>query len=302
MIDIHEQYSGDYSGVLCGFTYNGIHSGTYHVDFIPDASDRWFSGADWETFETDVQWHAGGYYYGNSVNIREFSLKCFYEEVTRKQREDIRKWLHRNTSGNLIFDDMPFVYWNVRPAGIINGEEYIDSGRYSGTFTITFKAYNPFGYLTRKSNSGSENDNANDYCDLIPTSQMPAAPTTASRSFYVYNPGREACGLSLKLSGSAGKPIEFINNTNGSRCIIQGLPSGGLVLDINADTGMITAHTASSTANAELAFVYHDRGYVKLNPGTNQIQILEKNSSGSWVSPTSLALTQLEIDYAPRIL
>ena len=297
MIDINEQYSGDYSGVLCGFSYNGINSSTYHVDFIPDASDLWFAGTDWDVYDSDIAWHNGGYYYGNAAKAKEFTLKCYYEEITRKQREDIRKWLHRNTSGNLMFDSMPFVYWKVRPSKIIDGQEYIDSGRYSGTFTVTFKAYEPFGYLTRKSNSGSETDNANDYCDLILTSQMPAAPTTSSRTFNVYNPGREVCGLSMYLSGSTSNPIEFLNSTNGSRCIIQSLPRTSLVLDINAETGMITTHTNGSTANA-----YHDRGYLSLNPGLNQIQILEKNSAGSWVTPTTLTLTRIGIDYAPRVL
>ncbi len=297
-----EQYSGDYSGILCGFSYNGTNSSTYHVDFIPDASDRWFAGTEWDVYDTDVAWHDGGYYYGNAVKAREFTLKCFYEEITKKQREDIRQWLHRNTYGQLIFDDMPFVYWNVRPVKMIEGQEYLDSGRYSGTFVITFKAYNPFGYLTRKSNTGSETDDANDYCDLIPSNQMPAAPTTSDRTFSVYNPGREACGLSIVLRGSASNPIEFLNNTNGTRCILSSLAPTNRVLDINADTGMITIHSPSSTSNAELGFQCHDRGYVKLNPGTNQIQILEKNSSGNWVTPTTLSLTSISIDYAPRIL
>ena len=297
-----EQYSGDYSGILCGFSYNGVNSSTYHVDFIPDASDRWFAGTEWDVYDTDVAWHNGGYYYGNSVKIREFTLKCYYEEITKKQREDIRRWLHRNTYGQLMFDDMPFVYWNVRPGKIVDGNEYNDSGRYSGTFTITFRAYNPFGYLTRKSNNGTENDNANDYCDLKSTNEMPVEPTTSSQLFYVYNPGRESCGLSLALSGHTNNPVEFLNLTNKTRCIINELPAQNLVLDINGDTGMITTHTSATTANAELGFVYHDRGYIKLNPGTNQIQILEKNSSGSWVTPTSLSLTSINIDYAPRIL
>lgn len=301
MIDINEQYSGDYSGILCGFSYNGINSSVYHVDYIPDASDLWFAGTDWDIYDADVAWHNGGYYYGNAAKVKEFSLKCYYEEITRKQREDIRKWLHRNTSGNLMFDSMPFVYWKVRPANIIEGQEYIDSGRYSGTFTVTFRAYEPFGYLTRKSNSGSETDNANDYCDLILTSEMPAAPTTSGRSFSVYNPGREVCGLSMSLSGSTSNPIEFLNTTNGSRCILNSLPTNNLVLDINGDTGMITTHASGSTAT-EYGFAYHDRGYISLNPGTNAIQIKEKNSSGSWVTPTTLTLTSISIDYAPRIL
>ena len=204
-----------------GFTYNGVHCSTYGVGYIPDASGRWFDGAKFDVYETDVSWKNGGYYYGNRAKNREFELRCYFEEITIKQREDIRKWLHRDTSGQLIFDSMPFVYWNVRPTGLATGNIYNDTGKYSGTFSIKFTAYEPFGYLTRKYNTQSDNDNANDYCDLIAQESMPAAPTTSSSSFSVYNPGREVCGLTVRLRGSTSNPIMFKNATNNTSCIIQ---------------------------------------------------------------------------------
>lgn len=300
--DHEDHYMGDFSGVEHGFVYNGVHSGEYHVEYIPDASDRWFDGTDWNVYETEAEWKNGGYYYGSSAKVKTFELKCFYEEITIKQREDIRNWLHRDTCGALLFDDMPFVYWNVRPTKIVPGELYNDSGRYSGTFTVTLTAYEPFGYLTRKSNEPYNTDNANDYCDLIPTSEMPAAPTTSSMTFQVYNPGREECGLTIRLSGSVSNPIEFLNETNETRCIISKLPANDLVLDINGDSGVIQTYVSNNPDNAEYGYAYHDRGVIKLEPGMNNIRIMEKNSSGSWVVPTTLSLTSINVDYAPRIL
>ena len=296
-----EHYTGDYDGIVSGFYYNGTHSSLYHVDYIPDASDCWFAGADWEVYDAEVAWHHGGYYYGNSVRKREFTLKCFYEEITEKQREDIRKWLHRNTSGHLMFDDKPFVYWNVRPTRIIEGQKYLDCGRYSGVFDVTFCAYDPFGYLTRKYNTESDDDNATDYCDLLDEADMPESPSVLDRTFNVYNPGRETCGLSLKLSGSVSNPIEFLNTTNKTRCIINDLPPQGLNLEVDGDTGKVMVYTQSSKPVKELAYSYHDRGIVRLEPGMNTINILEKNNN-SWVTPTSLSLSRIEIDYAPRVL
>ena len=300
--DHEDHYMGDFSGVEHGFVYNGIHSSQFHVEYIPDESDRWFDGTDWEVYQSEVGWKNGGYYYGNAAKAKTFELKCFYEEITIKQREDIRNWLHRNTCGALLFDDMPFVYWNVRPTKIVPGNLYNDSGRYSGTFTVTLTAYEPFGYLTRKSNEEWNQDNANDYCDLIPTSEMPAEPTTASRTFDVYNPGREECGLSIKLSGTVSNPIEFLNSTNKTRCIIQSLPANDLILDINGDTCVIQTYVSGQEANADYGYAYHDRGIIKLDPGLNHIEILEKNNNGEWVVPTTLSMTRLGIDYAPRIL
>ena len=287
---------------MSGFTYNGVHCSAYGIDYIPDAEDRWFRGADFDVYDADVSWKHGGYYYGNKAKNREFNIKCYFEEITVKQREDIRKWLHRDTKGTLIFDDMPFVYWNVRPTNIVPGSIYNDTGKYSGTFTVRFTAYEPFGYLTRKSNSSSNNDNANDYCDLISSSSMPAAPTTSGSTFNVYNPGREACGLTIRLRGSTSKPIMFMNTTNNTSCVIRALPTNNLTLDINGDTGKVLVYSGTNVSLGENGFAYHDRGVVRLEPGTNTIQILEQNNAGNWGARSSLSLSYIVIDYSPRIL
>ena len=285
-----------------GFTYNGIHSSQYHVEFIPDADDRWFEDPDWKVYQTDVDWRHGGYYNGNAVKVRTFNLKCFYEEITTKQREDIRHWLHRDTSGTLMFDDLPFVYWNVRPTKLIQGTKYNDTDdTYSGTFTVQFSAFEPFGFLTRKSNGPSDNDNATDYCGLIATANMPAAPTTASRSFQVYNPGTEKCGLTIRVSGTATKQIRFFNSTNKTQCMLRSLPSSNLVLDLDGKTGNVQVYVYGTTSK-DNGFAYHDRGFIRLEPGMNQIVIQEITSNGNWTAPTGLTLTRIEVDYAPMIL
>ena len=287
---------------MSGFTYNGTHCGTYGIEYIPDAEDRWFEGTDYEVYDTDVSWRNGGYYYGNKVKNREFSLKCYFEEITTKQREDIRKWLHRNTKGQLVFDDMPFVYWNVRPTAMVTGKIYNDTGKYSGTFTVKFTAYEPFGYLTRKYNAPSDNDNANDYCDLIAQADMPAAPTTGGSSFQVYNPGREPCGLTIRLRGTTSHPVMFLNIGNNTSCVVGDLPSNNLTLDMNGDTGLVTVYTGTSVNLAEPGFAYHDRGFVRLEPGLNTMNVLEQTASGNWSSRTTLNLTYITVDYSPRIL
>lgn len=293
---------------MSGFSYNGTHSSAYHVKYIPDASDRWFEGPAFEVYDTDVPWHPGGHYYGNKVKIRSFSLNCWFDQITIKQREQIRSWLGRNTSGDLIFDDMPFVKWKVRPGNIVTGKLYNDhddttmANVYSGTFTISFLAYNPFGYLTRKYNTSSNHDNANDYCNLLPQSEMPAAPTTSSYSFEVYNPGTEECGLRIKIGGTATRTFRLFNNANKTRCVLTGLPATNRVLDIRGDTGLITVHAPSSVTNEKQNWSYHDSGFIFLSPGTNAIDIEEKTEQGTWVTPTGLSLNNISIDYEPRIL
>lgn len=61
------------------------------------------------------------------------------------------EWLHRNSSGVLVYDQRPHVYYDVRPAKRIEIKqyEYRENGEtlYSGTFTATFRCYDPFGKL-----------------------------------------------------------------------------------------------------------------------------------------------------------
>jgi len=365
---------------MSGFTYNGVHCSKYGVEYVPDASARWWKDAEFETYKKDISWRNGGYWYGSSVNIREIPMDCYFEEISTATREKIRKWLGRTTSGDLVIDDKPFVYYKVRPDGVVPGKLYNDmNDTYSGTFSVTFIATDPFGYLTRKSNSGSENDGAEDYCGIIATSMMPDAPTTSSRQFDVYNPGTQNCGLKICVAGTSSNPIRFINERNGTKCVISTLPSNGLILDMNGDTGMVKTYVSGSPNNFSNGCAYHDYGMIRLeadetytdvsytavqngtnytvtpvgitvdagmiggyiqfnDPATrnarivavntsagtltctlggsgtfqtsgkmrlstmNHIVIQEKNSNDGWVTPTSLTLTALTVDYDPRLL
>lgn len=252
---------------MLGFTYNGVHCSAYGVYYIPDASDRWWEEAKYTVRKKAIDWRNGGYLYGSSADIREFTVKCYFEEISIATREKIRRWLGRTTHGKLIFDERPFVYYDVVPSSVTPGELYDDdNGTNSGTFSVKFMAENPFGYLTRKSNAGAENDHAEDYCGMISTSAMPPAPTTSSTSFDVYNPGTESCGLSLVLAGTAQRTFRFLNNRNQTSCIIRELPTNNMRLDLNGDTGMVKTYIGNASSNYNNGFAYHDRGFVRLDP------------------------------------
>lgn len=259
-----------------GFTYNGVHCESLGLYYIPTRDDQWFSDPEYDVYSDDVDWRHGGYYYASKAKIRTFTIKCYFEEITVAQRQAIKEWLHRDSQGMLIFDEMPFVYWNVRPGKVPAGNWYNDlQESHSGTVTITFNAYEPFGYLTRKSNSG-QSDNASDYCNLIDASDMPAAPTTSSRVFNVYNPGTEACGLSIDIKASASNPIRFFNDANGTYCIFGSFPTGGLYVKVDGDTGYISIHLQNSSASGS-GFAYHDKGIIRLEPNVGRSGITYVN-------------------------
>lgn len=247
---------------MMGFTYNGTHSSTFGLYYAPDESDLWFNDPEYDVYDMDVSWRHGGYYFDSKVKNRTFTLKCYFEEIDVATRQRIKEWVKRDTSGELIFDDMPFVYWHVHPGKAPIGKWYLDTAEsHSGTVTLSFIAYEPFGYLMRKSNGDSDHDNASDYCNMINTSDMPAAPTTSSTAFDIYNPGTEDCGLSIEISGTASNPIRFYNETNDTYCSFGSLPTNNLHVRIDGDTGYV-----SVGSNNENGYAYHDKGVVRLSP------------------------------------
>lgn len=131
---------------------------------------------------------------------RTFDLTCVYEELTLAQREEIVQWFDRRMSGELVFDDRPYASYTVRPTERIRFEDYTggiikdneETERHSGVFTVQLTAYEPFAKLAANYKPAATitsyqlrqavNKMAADLM-VLNESQMPAAPTAASRSF-----------------------------------------------------------------------------------------------------------------------
>ena len=272
---------------MTGFTYNGVHCEDLGLYYIPTKDDQWFYDPEYDVYDMDIDWRHGGVYYSNKVKVRTFTLKCYFEEIDVARRQAIKEWVRRDSKGALVFDDFPFVYWNVHPGKIPVGNWYLDNNEsHSGTVTITFNAYEPFGYLLRKYNNGQD-DGSEDYCNLIDVDDMPEAPTVADTEFDIYNPGTEVCGLSIEVAGTTSNPFRFFNETNGTFCEFNSLPTS-LRLAINGDTGFVDVHVAG-TSMLDNGFAYHEKGVVRLEPNQGRSDITYVNGT------TSGTLYQLDL-------
>lgn len=83
----------------------------------------------------------------------------------------------------MIFDDRPNVVYRVRPSKQIEPEiyEHLLEGNkektYSGTFTATFSAYEPFGFLTKTEYDVGEDPNQYTvYSGMLRSDEMPSPP------------------------------------------------------------------------------------------------------------------------------
>lgn len=251
-----------------GFSFNGVHSSSFPCWYIPSESDKMLSTPDYEVLEADVTGRDGGYYYGNRIKTREFSLPCFFEDITLETKERMFQWLDRCANGKQVFDNRPFVHYHVRPVKRITGKIYTsrhdgaNEDTYSGTFTIVFKAYDPFGYMTYNTYSGIDMDGAGRYCGILEESEMPPLPSVSDTSVLIYNCGTQPCDTIIKIGGTAADGLSITNRANGQVCSVTSQPNIGY-LEINSLYGSVE-HVNGTTR--ELVFEFHDDGFIQLEP------------------------------------
>ena len=251
-----------------GFTYNGVHCADLGCAYIPDAAANWFPSPDIDISEDEVAWRDGGYYYNTRRKQRTFTLNCYFEGITMKGRERIRRWLDEKKSGWLVFDDREYVKYKVRPAKVVTGKIYLETtdyeygDLYDGTFSVTFEAEDPIGYLTKLTDDDLIRTDETHGCNLIPASMMPSQPAVTDRDFIIYNQGTIPCYPVIRIAGTAATGLDIINNTNGTMCQLRGLPESGTLV-IDCGKGLVTTEDGNTT---EITFSYHSQGYISLAP------------------------------------
>lgn len=216
----------------------------------------------YQVYDQDADFHDGGVYYGSTMKTREFQLDCYYEDIKIKTKQQMMAWLDRKTSGNLQFEDMPFKYYKVRPTKRVDGKEYYhhdSSGNMvvSGTMTITFTAYVPYGFMKYDALDGADIDKASDYCGILPRSMMPPKTFNDSGVLLLYNCGTQVTYPIIHLTAQAENGLIFHNSVNDSEIALKQLDGTPLAIDCVA--GMVMANNAP-------AFKYHDCGFIRLEP------------------------------------
>lgn len=139
----------DFRGDYLGFTFDGVHSSElgivrtsdgnkYNENLTPAFSDivATVPGLD----ET--------YYFGSNFTEATTTIKFAFDDLTDKQIRKIKKLFSQKEPKDLIFDEVPYKVYTVKPQSIPTlsylcfgeGEKRI----YKGEGTITFIAYSPF--------------------------------------------------------------------------------------------------------------------------------------------------------------
>lgn len=96
----------------------------------------------------------GYYYFGSSYTQRQFSIPIAFDDMSEKQFRQLRQIIGNKEMVQLVFDETPYKYYNVKSTGsptlkyICFDDEKADtkSRIYKGEGTLNFIAYDPFGY------------------------------------------------------------------------------------------------------------------------------------------------------------
>ena len=141
-----------------GFYLDGIHSSTYGILRVSDG-DRYKEGLipEFEDREIELSGGSGSIYVNTQYKKTPFEINIAFEHLTEQQFRDMRKWLGGEKLHSFRFDERPYkTYWvklESRPEleyvcfmeesdSVFKQEERI----YKGEGTLSFVAYDPFGY------------------------------------------------------------------------------------------------------------------------------------------------------------
>lgn len=188
-----------------GFSYRGKSISAFgNVLYAPDVAARGEWALPYEVREKELNGRDGEYYYGSRIQARDFKLRCYFDDMSQSDLEDMLEWFDPKTKGRLIFDDRPYVYYDVIPNGKPDMTIYRVKGcnglHYVGTIVFFLKAYEPYGKLLVV-NSDGQTMGAENETLLIPSSKTPTytpASSATTHSFLIYNPGTKPTPLTLR--------------------------------------------------------------------------------------------------------
>ena len=262
------------------FSYCGIPCEDFGLRYIPDQKARAFDQAEFTPITESVTARVGSNWFGNTVKNLDFTLLCFYEDLTPGEYEAIYRWMHKDTVGELRFVDRPWCYYMVRPSKKPVGENYVvydaeGNGRFSGKITFYLTCYEGYARIDRTYTisimgaqasipeadlTNADWESAKNYCGLIDTLMMPFPISQTQFPHLIYNPGTETTNLvKIRIAGSAPNGLTIGNHTTGDICKLVSLPDNNTVLTQDSAVGTVTQGN-----NGDYAFSYHNYGYITL--------------------------------------
>ena len=283
---------------MCGgFSFCGVDIADIGLEYAPEKADTYVYAPSVSNIHEEIfEGHDGGYSYGVYKEPKTFILKCFYEEkhIAKGLMVNVFNLFKPGKSGMLVFKRRPWCYYY---ATVTEKPDISEMYNYlNGVITITMKAYYPFAKGLPVNNHLFYNLKTDKYHSeimqntaLLDTSYMMPATSFTSvtnpKDILLYNPGTERAKVNILISGNAGDGVLIKNNTTNQSCRYVAFTSS--VGEIYTD-GINGKTTATKNGDTQLAFLYHDYGFIDLEPAFPILRNLYVTCSGTTVTTINM--------------
>ena len=237
-----------------------------------------------QTFDS----HDGGYFYGSNFEPKEFTLRCYFEEQSIETRvlAEVYRLFKVGTSGKLIFSRNPWCYYyaTVTDPIDLNLTNYLN-----GSLTIHMKAMYPFARSDVLKNTRAEkyHDQLMSNSAVFEKDEMILPYSynnlTQKTKLILANQGTERAALGVAIAGNVNDGVVITNETTGQSCKFVAVKkektsdvNKEVIIDpISGKTTLVGAGTK------ELAFLYHEYGFLELESSFPAVRNIYVNSLGS---------------------
>ena len=259
-----------------GFTFDGVDINTLGLEYAPDLSNTYvYKPSAFKNHEQVFDGHDGGYYYGNTVQPKEFVLRCFYEEQPALQGFMTKLYtaFRRGRTGRLVFKKRPWI-WYI--ATVYNIDTHQMLNYQNGIATITLRAYYPFGRCDELvlPNDETREDKLLNTAMLdsevfdMTTSFADDEPITEAKTLLLYNPGTERCKVAIRIAGDVGTGVSVTNRTTGQDCRFVAITNDTCPANHYVQCDGLNGQTVlTNGTTSEPGFLFHDYGFIELDPG-----------------------------------
>lgn len=263
-----------------GFSFCGKDIADLGLEYAPELSNTYvYNPAKKNVSEQMVESHEGGYYFGATTGVKDFVLRCYFEKSNIRSgiMSQINYYFKVGKTGRLVFAKRTWCWYtatvvDIDTSNIFNYE--------NGMIVIRMRAYYPYARSNMSVVSGQDperNDIINNSGMLTDASRMPqtqfgsaSSRISGQNSYILYNPGTERAKVAIEIAGEAPDGVSIANSTTNQLCKFVALSnaittSANKYLVSDALNGK-TVLTNGTPAGTSLAFLYHDNGFLELEP------------------------------------
>jgi len=256
-----------------GFSFCGVDIARFGLEYAPTLDQTYvFAGSKYDVHQESVDTHPGGYFYGTTIQPKDFILRCFFQDqnISHGVLTTVESFFRPGRTGKLIFQNRDWL-WYVATVVDIDISNLLNYR--NGFITINLRAYYPFA--RHDSISIHSGNMLGDHIatnsgllleDITPVTDF--TDITENTSMLIYNGGSERAGVAIALAGNAGEGVTIRNKTTGQTAkFIAFTPeitdNNGKYIVSDSINGK-TVLTDGSTS--ERSFAYHDYGFIELAP------------------------------------